>query len=54
MILVENGWLLVSSEDRLRVLTKKCCIRAISRPTPNSTAEKIKKKNDKESRFKLS
>ena len=32
----------------------KCCISIITKPTANSTAEKIKKKNVKETRFKLS
>jgi len=32
----------------------RCCISIITRPTPNSTAEKIKKKKDNESMLRLS
>ena len=32
----------------------KCCISIITKPTPNSTAEKIKKKKVRDRKFKLS
>jgi len=35
-------------------LKSKCCISIITSPNPNSTAEKIRKKNVKESRLTLS
>lgn len=39
---------------KLIVRVSRCCISIITKPTANSTAEKIKKKNVKETRFKLS
>ena len=39
---------------KLIVRVSKCCMSIITKPTANSTAEKIKKKNVKETRFKLS
>ena len=40
--------------SRLSVRKKRCCKRSIIKPTLNSTAEKIRKKNVKESKFRLS
>lgn len=40
--------------SRLRVRVNKCWISKSTKPIPNSTAENIKKKNVKESRFRLS
>lgn len=34
--------------------SSRCCIRIITSPNPNSTAEKIKKKNVSDSMFTLS
>lgn len=41
-----------TSKFRLRVI--KCCSSMITKPTPNSTAEKIRKKNVNDSRLRLS
>ena len=40
--------------SRLSVRNNKCCKSNRTKPTENSTAEKIKKKNVKEIMFKLS
>ena len=39
--------------SKLRVRVIKCCISSSTSPTPNSTAENIKKKNVRESRLRL-
>jgi hypothetical protein len=44
----------VSESFRFKVLSKMCCNRSNTRPTPNSIAEKIRKKNVNDSIFKLS
>ena len=36
------------------VRVNRCCINIITKPTANSTAEKIKKKNVKETKLRLS
>jgi hypothetical protein len=46
--------ILVSESFRLKVLSKICCKRIRTRPTPNSIAEKMRKKKVRESIFKLS
>lgn len=46
--------MLVSFEEIDIVRTKTCCNSRIAKPTPNSMAENIKKKNVKETKFKLS
>ena len=40
--------------SRFRVRVIKCCSSNRTRPTPNSTAEKIRKKKVNDNRFKLS
>ena len=40
--------------SKLNVRVNKCCKRSSTRPTENSTAEKIKKKNVNEIKFKQS
>ena len=40
--------------SKLKVLVNKCWSSNKTRPTPNSTAEKIRKKKVSDSKFKLS
>lgn len=40
--------------SKLRVLVIRCCKSIITKPTPNSAAEKIKKKKDKDKMLRLS
>lgn len=44
----------VPPASKFRVRVRRCCTNIITRPTPNSTAEKIKIKKVKESKFRLS
>jgi len=44
----------VSLSYKLKDLINKCCNNKKINPTPNSTAEKIKKKNVSDKKFKLS
>jgi len=44
----------VSFECKLKVRIKICCSKRITKPTPNSTAENIKKKKVKDNKLRLS
>ena len=52
--LVENFTTFISLSDKLTERVSVCCSNIITKPTANSTADKIRKKNVNDNKFKLS